>query len=62
MNGSQLNAANLAITAVDESVGALTNQINNGTVGLVQQDATTKTITVARAKDGKRVSLCRHRG
>jgi len=39
---------------------AITNlgdQINSGTTGLVQQDATTKTITVAKAKDGKQVSF-----
>ncbi len=35
----------------------LGDQINNGTVGLVQQDATTKNISVAKDKDGKQVSF-----
>ncbi len=64
VNGKPVKSVGDAITNIDgrttNNTSAITNlgdQINNGTVGLVQQDATTKTITVARAKDGKRVSF-----
>ena len=45
------------VTNVEGSVTNLTNNINNGTTGLVQQDATTKAITVAKDKDGTQVDL-----
>ncbi|WP_261543230.1 hypothetical protein, partial [Burkholderia multivorans] len=35
----------------------VTNNIANGTVGLVQQDLTSKSITVAKDKDGASVSI-----
>ncbi|WP_454764173.1 YadA-like family protein [Cupriavidus campinensis] len=64
VNGSQLNATNTNVTNIDGrvttvegSVTNIANQINNGTTGLVQQDATTKTITVAKDKDGELMDL-----
>ena len=64
VNGSQLNATNQAVeqvdgrvTNVDNRVTNLGDQINNGTVGLVQQDPTSRDITVAKATDGKAVNF-----
>ncbi|WP_321891857.1 YadA-like family protein, partial [Burkholderia cenocepacia] len=49
------NANDLA--GVKGDVTNVTNNITNGTVGLVQQDPTSKDITVAKDKDGTNVSL-----
>ncbi len=64
VGGKTVNNVGDAITNVDGRVTtnttAITNlgdQLNNGTVGLVQQDATSKYITVAKAKDGKKVDF-----
>ena len=64
VDGKPVTNVGDAITNVDGRVTnnttAITNlgdQINNGTVGLVQQDAATKTITVAKDRDGKQVSF-----
>ncbi|WP_184146050.1 YadA-like family protein [Paraburkholderia sp. Kb1A] len=78
VNGSQLHATNLSVTAnatniaantaaitsidgrvtnVEGSVTNLTQQLDGGSVGLVQQDATSKTITVARDLDGTTVDF-----
>nr|WP_246641635.1 YadA family autotransporter adhesin [Paraburkholderia edwinii] len=53
VNGSQLNATNTNVTNLSNTV----NNISNGTVGLVQQDATTKSITVAKATNGTTVDF-----
>ena len=53
--GDALTNVDGRVTQVDQRVSNLGDQLNNGTVGLVQQDATTKNITVAKAKDGKQV-------
>ncbi|WP_149135782.1 YadA family autotransporter adhesin [Cupriavidus campinensis] len=45
------------VTNVEGSVTNLTSNINNGAVGLVKQDATTKAITVASDKAGTQVDL-----
>ena len=50
VNGSQLFATNQAITN-------LSDQLANGTIDLVQQDPTSKNITVAKDSDGKQVSF-----
>ncbi|MBB5462266.1 ESPR-type extended signal peptide-containing protein, partial [Paraburkholderia sp. Cpub6] len=71
VNGSQLHATNQNVTAnttaittidgrvtnVEGSVTNLTQQLDGGSVGLVQQDATSKTITVARDLDGTTVDF-----
>ncbi|HVJ39208.1 MAG TPA: YadA-like family protein, partial [Stenotrophomonas sp.] len=57
VDGKPVNNVGDAITNVDGRVTNLGDQLNSGTVGLVQQDATTKNITVAKDKDGKQVSF-----
>ena len=53
VNGSQLYATNMNVSNLQTSV----NNINNGTAGLVQQNATTKAITVASATAGTTVDF-----
>jgi len=55
--GSQLYATNQNVTTNANNISALQSQINNGSVGLVQQDATTKKITVASGVDGDTVDF-----
>ncbi|MFD2059674.1 YadA-like family protein [Paraburkholderia solisilvae] len=55
--GSALAAIDTATTGNTTSITNLTNNINNGKIGLVQQDAATKTITVAKATDGTKVDF-----
>ncbi|MFC0694085.1 YadA-like family protein [Paraburkholderia humisilvae] len=55
--GSALAAIDTATTGNTTSITNLTNNINNGKIGLVQQDASTKTITVAKATDGTTVDF-----
>ncbi|WP_321959451.1 YadA family autotransporter adhesin, partial [Burkholderia cenocepacia] len=71
VNGSQLfamnqnvtkNAADIAkasgdLSTLNTTVSKITNQVNNGEIGLVQQDKGTKDITVAKALDGSRVDF-----
>ncbi|MDV3468350.1 ESPR-type extended signal peptide-containing protein [Stenotrophomonas sp. C3(2023)] len=71
VNGAQLFATNEAVAAnttditnldgrvtVNEgNITNLQNQIGNGSIGLVQQDATSKLITVAGDKEGTEVSF-----
>ncbi|MGF6604896.1 peptidoglycan hydrolase CwlO-like protein, partial [Paraburkholderia sp. GAS448] len=45
------------VTNVEGSVTNLTQQLDGGSVGLVQQDATSKAITVARGLDGTTVDF-----
>ena len=45
------------VTNVEGSITNLTQQLDGGGVGLVQQDATSKTITVAKDLDGKTVDF-----
>uniref|UniRef100_UPI000373E558 YadA family autotransporter adhesin n=1 Tax=Dyella japonica TaxID=231455 RepID=UPI000373E558 len=55
--GSALGSLDTAVTNNTNSITNITNQINNGTVGLVQQDATTRNITVAKDADGTVVDV-----
>jgi autotransporter adhesin len=55
--GSALAAIDTATTGNTTSITNLTNNINNGAVGLVQQDATSKAITVAKATTGTTVDF-----
>jgi autotransporter adhesin len=71
VNGSQLYTTNQQVTAnttnisnldgrmtnVEGNVTNLTNSINTGTVGLVQQDAATHNITMAKDADGAVVDV-----
>ncbi len=64
VDGKPVTNVGDAITNIDgrvtnntTNITKLGDQISNGTVGLVQQDPTSKNITVARAKDGKRVDF-----
>jgi trimeric autotransporter adhesin len=53
VNGSQLFATNTNVSNLSTTV----NNISNGTAGLVQQDTTTKAITVASATAGTTVDF-----
>ncbi|WP_445145147.1 YadA-like family protein [Dyella sp. Tek66A03] len=62
--GTTYNNVGGAITNIDgrtttntTDISNITNQINNGSVGLVQQDATSRTITVGKSTDGTVVSV-----
>ncbi|AOJ73554.1 hypothetical protein WS78_32490 (plasmid) [Burkholderia savannae] len=54
VNGGQLYATNANI---EKSITNITNQINDGEIGLVQRDADTQVITVAQALGGTTVSI-----
>ena len=56
-NTSTINSINGRVTNVEGSVTNLTQQLSNGEVGLVQQDATTHDITVASDKAGTLVNM-----
>ncbi|WP_429493984.1 beta strand repeat-containing protein [Paraburkholderia sp. RAU6.4a] len=51
-NTTAITSIDGRVTNVEGSVTNLTQQLDGGSVGLVQQDATSKTITVARDLDG----------
>ncbi|MEI7298758.1 hypothetical protein WCQ02_42530, partial [Paraburkholderia tropica] len=53
------DVTNLAgdVTSIDGRVTNIANEINNGSIGLVQQDADTRNITVAKDTDGKVVDF-----
>ncbi|MDR0184695.1 ESPR-type extended signal peptide-containing protein [Lysobacter arvi] len=53
------NVSNLdgRVSNVEGSITSITTQLNNGEVGLVQQDATSRVITVAKASDGGEVNF-----
>uniref|UniRef100_UPI002AB69A55 YadA family autotransporter adhesin n=2 Tax=unclassified Paraburkholderia TaxID=2615204 RepID=UPI002AB69A55 len=52
LNGGTFNNVGSALTNVDGRVTNVINDITNGTIGLVQQDPTTRNITVAKNTDG----------
>lgn len=55
--GSRVTNIDARVTNVEGSVTNLTTQITNGEVGLVQQDADTRDLTVARDTDGQRIDF-----
>ncbi len=60
VNGSQLYATNQRLGTAETNIDNLTqtvNNINNGVVGLVQQDDASREITVAKDKDGTTVNF-----
>ncbi|CAE6691496.1 hypothetical protein R69746_00385 [Paraburkholderia aspalathi] len=56
-NAGDITKIDSRVTNVEGSVSNITNQINNGELGLVQQDQTTRDLTVASDKDGTRVNF-----
>ncbi|MEM5318623.1 YadA-like family protein, partial [Paraburkholderia sp. JHI869] len=52
LSGGTYNNVGSALTNIDGRVSNVINNINNGTIGLVQQDQTTRNITVAKDTDG----------
>lgn len=57
VTGAQLYTTNQNVSTNAGNITTLQSQINNGTVGLVQQNATTKTITVASEVEGDTVDF-----
>jgi trimeric autotransporter adhesin len=57
VNGSQLYDTNQKVAQNTADIDNITTSINNGTIGLVQQDQTTRNITVARDTDGTLVDM-----
>ncbi|WP_244206484.1 YadA family autotransporter adhesin [Caballeronia pedi] len=55
--GDALTNLDGRVTTNTTAITDLTNQINNGEIGLVQQDATTRNITVAKDTDGTKVDF-----
>ncbi|MDI7066114.1 hypothetical protein QMO17_33260, partial [Klebsiella pneumoniae] len=45
------------MSTVEGSVTNITNQINSGELGLVQQDQTSRNLTVGAATDGTQISV-----
>ncbi|MGF6967405.1 autotransporter adhesin [Paraburkholderia sp. WC7.3g] len=56
-NKTAITSIDGRVTNVEGSVTNLTQQLDGGSVGLVQQDATSKVITVARGLDGTTVDF-----
>jgi len=57
VNGAQLYATNQQVAINTGSISLLQNQLGNGTVGLVLQDALTQDISVGSVSGGGRVSF-----
>jgi len=69
VNGSQLFATNANVTALtgrvdvaEDDIKHLQGQIDSGTIGLVQQDASSKAINVAAGTDGDLVNFAGTQG
>ncbi|MGF6609879.1 autotransporter adhesin [Paraburkholderia sp. WSM4175] len=56
-NTTAITSLDSRVTNVEGSVTNLTQQLDGGSVGLVQQDATSKAITVAKGLDGTMVDF-----
>ncbi|WP_184138350.1 YadA family autotransporter adhesin, partial [Paraburkholderia atlantica] len=56
-NTTNITGLDSRVTNVEGSVTNLTQQLDGGSVGLVQQDATSKVITVAKGLDGTTVDF-----
>jgi trimeric autotransporter adhesin len=57
VNGAQLYETNQQVSQNTTNISNLSNSINNGELGLVRQDPTTRNITVASETDGAVVDL-----
>ncbi|WP_429325395.1 YadA-like family protein [Paraburkholderia sp. GAS348] len=56
-NAGDITKIDSRVQTVEGSVTEITNQINNGELGLVQQDQTTRNLTVGAATDGMQISM-----
>jgi|GEM_PF-677181 len=57
VNGSQLYATNQQVAQNTTDISNISNQVNNGTVGLVQQTAAGADLTVGKGTDGAAVDF-----
>ncbi|MGX7708095.1 hypothetical protein [Methylobacterium sp. Gmos1] len=57
VNGGQLYATNQQVAGNAAGLSSLNTGLANGTIGLVQQDATSRALTVGKATDGTLVDL-----
>ncbi|TCK33733.1 autotransporter adhesin [Paraburkholderia sp. BL8N3] len=57
VNGSQLNATNTRVDGNTAAISNLSGDIANGSVGLVQQNGSSRTITVGMNTDGDAVNI-----
>ena len=57
VNGGQLATTNQQVASVSSSLTGLRSSLDAGTVGLVQQDPVTRTLTVAAATDGTVIAV-----
>ncbi len=55
--GGALGALDGALTTTNGRVGNLESQLGSGTIGLVQQDTTSRTLTVGKDTDGREVDF-----
>src|SRR5205085_10183288 len=55
--GSAFGAVDNALTTNKNNISNLQNQINNGSIGLVQQNPSTRVITVGATRDGTAVNV-----
>lgn len=57
VNGAQLFTTNQQVSQNTTGIANLNTGLANGTIGLVQQDAATRTLTVGKATDGTQVDF-----
>jgi autotransporter adhesin len=57
VTGAQLYSTNQAVAQNTVDIAGITTNINNGTIGLVQQDPVSHDLTVAKGTDGKHVDF-----
>jgi autotransporter adhesin len=62
VNGGQLYATNQQVAGNTAGLSSLNTGLANGTIGLVQQDATSRTLTVGKTTDGTLVDLAGTQG
>jgi autotransporter adhesin len=56
-NTTNISKLDQRTTTIEGNVSNITNQISNGEIGLVQQDQTSRNLTVAKDTDGARVDF-----
>nr|WKF60468.1 Autotransporter adhesin SadA [Paraburkholderia busanensis] len=56
-NTTAISNLDARTTTIEGDVTHITNQINNGEIGLVQQDAASRNLTVAKDTDGARIDF-----
>jgi trimeric autotransporter adhesin len=57
VTGAQLYSTNQAVAQNTADLAGMTTNINNGALGLVQQDPVSRDLTVGKGKDGKHVDF-----